>query len=325
MAVSVAELGAEPLLTTVEVSQTRVVIRRFMRHKLAVLGVVVLLCLFALAFLGPLFSPYTPNELVASTTPNLPPTSKFLFGTDEVGRDVLTRLMWAGRISLLLAAFVAIGSTFIGVVVGAVAGYFGRWLDSFLMRVVDYLLTLPLLPMLLILSAMQQRGGLPISTPGVLNAVFGWIWSMSPAYAERVLILAVILIAFSWMGVARLVRGQVLSLKTLDFTAASHALGVSDMGIIRRHMVPNSLAPIIVSATLAFGDVIIIESALSFLGFGVQPPTASWGNMLNGVREFMLLQPWRAFIPGLAIFLASLSFNFIGDALRDALDPRLKL
>jgi len=320
---AVAELSAEQLLTPAEVSQTRLIFRRFTRHKLAVIGAFVLVFLFALAFLGPFLSPYAPDDLV--TLANLAPSGSHVFGSDEIGRDVLTRLMWAGRISLLLAAVVTLGSTVIGVLLGAVAGYFGGWVDSGTMRVVDFLLTLPLLPMLLILAAMQQRGGLPISTPAPLNQAFAWVWSMSAVDAERILILAVILIVFSWMGVARLVRGQVLALKTQDFTDASRALGVSDLQIIRQHMVPNSLPPIIVSATLGFGNVIILESALSFLGFGVQPPSASWGNMLNGVREFMLIQPWRAFVPGLTIFMASLSFNFIGDALRDALDPRLKL
>jgi peptide/nickel transport system permease protein len=193
------------------------------------------------------------------------------------------------------------------------------------MRFVDFLLSLPLLPLLLILSAMYQRGGLPITTPGFVNQAFAWLWSMTPEQAERVLILVVILVAFGWMGTARLVRAQVLSLKNLEFTAAARALGVSDWSIIRRHMIPNSMAPIIVTATFGFGGVIIIEAALSFLGFGVQTPAASWGNMLSASREFMLIQPWRAFIPGMAIFLAAISFNFIGDALRDALDPRLKL
>jgi peptide/nickel transport system permease protein len=320
---AVAELTVDPLLTTKEVSQTRLVIRRFMRHRLAVLGVVTLLLLFGLAFVGPLLSPYSPNDLVAVA--NMAPRAQHLFGTDEVGRDVLTRLMWAGRISLLLAAFVTLGSTLIGVTIGAAAGFFGGWVDSFSMRVVDFLLTLPLLPMLLIMAAMQQRGGLPITTPDVVNRAFGWVWSMTADDAERILITAGILIFLSWMGVARLVRGQVLALKNQEFTDAARVLGASNTRIISRHMVPNSLAPIIVSATLGFGSIIVLESALSFLGFGVQPPAASWGNMLNGVREYMLVQPWRAFIPGLAIFLASLSFNFIGDALRDALDPRLKL
>jgi peptide/nickel transport system permease protein len=238
---------------------------------------------------------------------------------------VLTRLMWAGRISLLLSALVTIGSTLVGVVVGAAAGYFGGWVDAIAMRIVDFMLTLPPLPLLLILSAMNLRGGLPLSTPAFMNQFFGWVWSMAAERAESILILASILVLFSWMTIARLVRGQVLALRNMEFTDASRALGVSDWKIITRHMIPNAMAPIIVAATFGFGGVIVQEAALSFLGFGVQNPSASWGNMLNNVREFMLVQPWRAFIPGLTIFLASLSFNFVGDALRDALDPRLKM
>jgi peptide/nickel transport system permease protein len=296
--------------------------RRFTRHRLALVGVAALLSLVALSFAGPAFSPYGPSAIVAPA--NLEPLRAHPLGTDEIGRDVLTRLMWAGRISLLLAAVVTLGSTAAGVVVGALAGYFGGWVDGVAMRAVDFLLTLPTLPLLLVLSAMSLRGGLPISPPGWMSDLFAWVWSMTPANAENVLILAAILVLLGWMEAARLVRGQVLSLRTLPFAEAARALGASHGRIIWRHMIPNTLAPIIVSATFGFGTVIINEAALSFLGFGVQNPAASWGNMLNNVRDFMLVQPWRAFVPGLAIFLASLSFNFVGDALRDALDPRLK-
>jgi peptide/nickel transport system permease protein len=320
-----AELTVEPLrepIMAAPVSQRRIVWQRFRRHRLAVVGVGVLTFLLLLSFVGPLLSPYGPNALVGG--PNLDPSVQHWFGTDEIGRDVLTRLMWAGRISIVFAVLVTVASTFIGVAVGATSGYFGGYTDAASMRFVDFLLVLPLLPLLLILSAMYQRGGLPVSTPALVNHFFAWLWSMQADQAERILILAVIIIAFSWTTTARLVRGQVLSLKSQDFTAASQALGMSGRSIIWRHMIPNSMAPIIVTATFGFGGVIILEAVLSFLGFGVQNPSASWGNMLNNVREFMLVQPWRAFIPGLTIFAAALSFNFIGDALRDALDPRLK-
>jgi peptide/nickel transport system permease protein len=320
---AVATPTAEALRSTKDISQAQVIWQRFRKHKLAVLGIAVLLFLMVVSFVGPALSPYRTDAIVAQ--PNLAPNSENIFGTDEIGRDVLTRLMMAGRVSLMLSAIVTIGSVLIGVVVGAVAGYFGGWIDAVAMRVVDFMLTLPILPLLLILSAMNLRGGLPLSTPAFMNQFFGWVWSMSAERAESILILSSILIIFSWMTIARLVRGQVLALRNMEFTDASRALGVSDWKIISRHMIPNAMAPIIVAATFSFGDVIITEAALSFLGFGVQPPSASWGNMLNNVREFMLIQPWRAFIPGLTIFLASLSFNFVGDALRDALDPRLKM
>jgi peptide/nickel transport system permease protein len=313
----------EPSTNVVHASQKSVVWRRFRRHRLAVFGIFVLVALFALAFIGPLLSPYQANDLVAGA--NLDPTLAHPLGTDEVGRDTLTRLMWAGRVSLVIALIVTLASTLLGVTIGAAAGYFGGVVDAGAMRFVDFLLSLPLLPLLLILSAMAQRGSLPIHTPDFVNGFFGWLWSMRAEEAQKVLILIIILIAFSWMGTSRLVRGQILSLKHQEFTIAATAVGVSSRGIILRHMIPNSLAPIIVAATFGFGAVIVTEAALSFLGFGVQVPVPSWGNMLTSIREFMFTQPWRAFVPGMAIFLASLSFNFIGDALRDALDPRLKL
>jgi peptide/nickel transport system permease protein len=312
----------EQLQTTQMISPARMIWRRFYRHKLAVCGVGALACLLLLAFVGPAFSPYSPDAIVAP--PNQLPSRAHLLGTDEIGRDGLTRLMWAGRISLLLSALVTIGSTLIGVLLGAVAGYCGGLVDSVAMRLVDLMLTLPPLPLLLILAAMNQRGGLPLTTPAFANRFFGWVWAMSPERAESILILATILIVLGWMPMARLVRGQVLALRNMEFIDASRALGVSGWKIIVRHLIPNALAPIIVAATFGFGGVIVAEASLSFLGFGVQPPSASWGSMLNNVRDFMLVQPWRALIPGLAIFLASLSFNFAGDALRDALDPRLR-
>ena len=321
---AVAELSAEPLLTSVETSQAVIIWRRFRKHKLAVTGIAVLLFLFLFSFVGPVFRPYHLDDIVAAA--NLEPNSTFPFGTDEIGRDVLTRLMYAGRISLLLSIIVTVFGTLIGVVVGAAAGYFGGWIDTIAMRAVDFILTLPLLPLILILSAMQQRGGLPLTTPEFVNQLFGMVWAMPADNAENILILAGILIFFtSWLQVSRLVRGQILSLRGMDYTDAARALGVSPWRIIFRHMIPNSLAPIIVAATFSFGEIIVLEAALSFLGFGVQNPSPSWGNMLNNVREFMLIQPWRAFVPGVTIFLASLSFNFVGDALRDALDPRLKM
>jgi peptide/nickel transport system permease protein len=324
MAVAQPASSAEQLLTAKETSWLQIVWNRFRKHRLAVIGMGVLILLFAFSFIGPYSSPYDPEAQFLSA-PNEVPSQAYLFGTDELGRDVMTRLMWAGRISLVLSIIVTIGATFIGVVVGAVSGYFGEWVDVIAMRFVDFMLTLPILPLLLILSAMNLRGGLPITSPDFVNKFFGAIWGMTEENAQNILILAAILVLFSWMSVARLVRGQVLSLRNMEFTDASRALGASPWRIILYHMIPNSLAPIIVAATFSFGDVIITEAALSFVGFGVQPPAASWGNLLNGVRDFMLIQPWRAFVPGAAIFLASISFNFVGDALRDALDPRLKL
>jgi peptide/nickel transport system permease protein len=325
MAVAQPTLQAEGLQTNEGTSQAALVWRRFRRHKLAVVGIAILAALFLFAFVGPILSPFDPDEqFVNGARENALPNATNLFGTDELGRDVMTRLMWAGRVSLTLAILVTLASTVVGVLMGAIAGYFGGWIDTAISRFVDFMLSLPILPLLLILSAMSLRGGLPLTTPEFVNRMFAYIWGTNPDRAQNILILATVLILFGWMGISRLVRGQILALRTMDFTDAARALGVSNWKIIVRHMVPNSLAPIIVSCTFGFGDVIATEAALSFLGFGVQPPDPSWGNMLSDVRSFMLVQPWRAFIPGAAIFLTTLSFNFVGDALRDALDPRLK-
>lgn len=323
---AVAQIAsAEALQTDQGTSQATLVWRRFRKHKLAVSGVALLIVLFLSAFVGPAFSPYKADQqFVGGAQANALPNATSLFGTDELGRDVMTRLMWAGRVSLSLSVLVTCASTILGVALGAIAGYFGGFADTLIGRFIDFMLSLPTLPLLLILSAMSLRGGLPLSTPELMNRAFGYIWGMSASRAENVLILASILILFGWMTIARLVRGQILTLRTMDYADAARALGVSNWKIIMRHMVPNALAPIIVASTFGFGDVIITEAALSFVGFGVQQPDPSWGNMLNGVREYMLIQPWRAFIPGMAIFLTTLSFNFVGDALRDALDPRLK-
>jgi peptide/nickel transport system permease protein len=321
---TVAELQIEELLTTKETSQLQVIWTRFRKHKLALLGMSVLILLFLFSFVGPAIRHVDPTAVYLGD-PYGSATRAFPLGTDELGRDVLARMMWAGRISLVLSLFVTICTVFLGILIGSFAGYFGGWLDALAMRTVDLMLTLPLLPLLLILSAMSLRGGFPLASPDFLNQFFAWIWGMKPDAAGNIMVLAGILIIFGWMGLARLVRGQILSLKNMEYADAARSLGASSWRIILQHMIPNSLAPIIVSATFSFGQIIILEAALSFLGFGVQPPSSSWGSLLNNVRDYMLVQPWRAFVPGLAIFLASISYNFVGDALRDALDPRLKL
>jgi len=320
---SVAELNKEELLTK-ETSQIQTIWKHFSKHRLALVGVAVLAFLFLFSFVGPYLSHYDAETQWVGEMYGTP-TQAFPFGTDELGRDVMTRMMWAGRISLVLSIFVTICTLVIGLIAGSISGYFGGLSDTLIMRTVDVLLTLPTLPLLLILSAMTLRGGFPLQSPEMLNRFFAWIWGMSPEAAGNVMILASILIVFGWMGLARLVRGQVLSLRNMEFADAARALGASSWHIIIRHMIPNSFAPIIVAATFRFGEVIVLEAALSFLGFGVQPPAASWGSLLNNVRDYMLIQSWRAFVPGMAIFMASISYNFIGDALRDALDPRLKL
>ncbi|MCZ7568622.1 MAG: ABC transporter permease [Ardenticatenaceae bacterium] len=297
---AVAELDIQQTLTAREESQLEVLWRRFRKHRLALFGVFVIVFFSLSALSAPWVTSFDPTAIDLLDRSVAPGVNGHLLGTDELGRDVFTRLLYAGRISLSVAFITTILSQTIGLVIGAISGYYGGVIDALLMRFVDFMLTIPTLPILLVVSAILGKGGGPWLIIGILTV-------------------------FGWMGAARLLRGMILSLKEQEFTEASKALGAGDFRIITRHLIPNAIAPIIVSATLYVGEVIIIEAILSFLGFGIQPPTPTWGQMLQNVQHDMFTAPWKAFFPGFMIFMTSLSFNFIGDGLRDALDPRLKL
>jgi peptide/nickel transport system permease protein len=310
---NVVSLDSETLSTVTVESPWKVIWRRFRKHKLAVAGMVTITLIALACFLAPFYAPYDPirdmsRDENGQILRNDPPSLQHLMGTDNIGRDVFTRLLYAGRISLSVAFIVTIFVTVIGVLVGAFSGYYGGWIDDVIQRFVEFLITIPLLPLLLAFSALL-RG---IRIPG-----------MPPEWSSAVII-TLILIIFGWMSASILIRGMVLSLRNQEFTEAAKALGLGSLGIILRHMIPNSLAPIIVSATLSLGGVIVLESALSFLGFGIQPPVPTWGNMLNEYQNEMWTQPAKVFYPGLVIFVCVLAFNYIGDGLRDAMDPRLK-
>jgi peptide/nickel transport system permease protein len=309
---AVAELDREALSTVKEASFVRVVWNRFRRHKLAVGGMIVLIIIILACALAPLIAPYDPitinKDENGAIIKNATPSAKFFMGTDNIGRDVFSRLLYAGRISLLVAFIVTIVAETMGALIGAISGFYGGWVDEVIQRTVEFLLTLPLLPLLLAFSALLR---------GITVSGLPQEWSSA-------VIIATILIVFGWMGSSRLMRGMVLSLRNQEFTEAARAMGLGNLGIIVRHMIPNALAPIIVSATLSLGGVIILESALSFLGFGIQPPIPTWGNMLAEYQDDMWTQPAKVFYPGLSIFVVNLAFNYMGDALRDALDPRLK-
>jgi peptide/nickel transport system permease protein len=218
-------------------------------------------------------------------------------GTDDLGRDVLSRLLFGGRVSILIGVLAAILGTGLGTLVGAVAGFYGRWADNVLMRVTDVAYAIPTLPLLIVLSAYSNAAAL-----------------------SMILIIGLL----SWMTTARVVRAQVLSIKETEYVLAARSIGVSHAGIIARHVVPNAMGPIIVGATLAVGNAIMVESSLSFLGLGIQPPTATWGNMLMDSQATMASRPWLTVFPGLAILLVVLAINFIGDGLHDALDPTVR-
>ncbi len=298
-------------------SQWMLAWNRLRRHRLAMFGLVTLIVIVLISIGAEWIAPYPYDEidLGSSYAPLMSPgvdgAPAHLLGTDKLGRDILSRLMYAGRISLTVALVTTILTMLVGTVLGAVAGSFGGWVDSLLMRFTDLMLTLPDLPILLILSSSLRQ-----------NQAFTEFLGSNAS----VLIIIFILVVFGWMGVSRLVRGSVLTLRSQEFIQATQALGGSRSRLIFAHLVPNSIAPIIVAATLGFGAVIISESALSFLGFGVMPPVPTWGNMLNEARnsplEYLFTQ---ALSPGFCIFLTVLSINFLGDGLRDALDPRLKL
>jgi len=291
---SVAVPVATPL-RAVERSQWQMAFERFRAHRPAVLGMFVLATLAVLSAAASIVSPYDPDKTQLLLIYE-PPSIAHPFGTDDLGRDLATRILYGGRVSLsigLLAVTVAVS---IGTLVGVTAGYYGGWVDSLLMRFVDMMYSFPRL-FLLILFGVFFKG----MTIGVIVLVLG---------------------VLSWMTTSRLVRATFLSLKQREFVEAARCVGATDRRIIVRHILPNSLAPIIVAATLGVAAAIIAESTLSFLGLGIQPPTSSWGNMLNHATTDMDKAPWIAIFPGLFIFLAVVSINFIGDGLRDALDPR---
>ncbi|MDR7518495.1 MAG: ABC transporter permease [Armatimonadota bacterium] len=272
--------------------------RRFRRHRLAMIGGTVALALSLMALLAPSIAPHPFDRIDLGRRWTPPGLTANVFGTDELGRDVLTRIMYAGRISLVVGYVTAVSVSAVGSLLGALAGFYGGWIDSALMRLVDMLIAIPTLPLYLIMSALIPGGGV-----------------------GRIVLIFTI---FGWTTVARLVRGQILSLKTQDFVEAGRAMGASEARLILRHLIPNALAPVIVAATLTVGGAILTESGLSYLGLGIQPPVPSWGNMLQRAQEYLLKASWLAVFPGLFIFITVLSFNFLGDGLRDALDPRLK-
>lgn len=232
-----------------------------------------------------------------------------VFGTDEVGRDVLMRLIYGARVSIGVGIMVAIASALVGLLIGSLAGFYGGFLDNMLMRITDALLSLPLIPVLIVVAAVDLQK-------------IPWIASLLPGGFESIFKMVIILCLFSWMPVARLVRGSILSLREREFVLAARTLGAKDSTIILRHMFPNVIAPMLVSITLGVGESILFEAALSFLGLGIMPPTPSWGNMLNNAQEVIYKNIWLCILPGLMILFTVISFNFLGDGLQDAVDPK---
>ena len=275
---------------------------RFARHRMAVVGLLVVALLAVASALAPWLSPYDPDRPQLQVQLRAPSPVHPL-GTDDLGRDLLTRIMYGGRISLSIGILAMALAVLIGTAVGAAAGYYGGAIDNVLMRFTDLMLSIPALFLLIILILLLRSFPVPFLRGGVLAIV-----------------LAIALL--SWMTVARLVRASFLSLKEQVFVEAAKALGAGHGRIMVRHMLPNAASPIIVAATLRVANSIITESGLSFLGFGVQPPTPTWGNMLRNAQDQMITAPWTAIFPGLFIFVTVIAINYVGDGLRDALDPR---
>lgn len=284
-------------------------VRRFSRHRMAVVGFLILLGILGYTVFGAFVFSESQANFNDTSRRLQAPSTEFPFGTDNIGRDVLARTIYGGQISILIGLVSVTVAVFLGTIVGLVSGYYGGILDSALMRFTEAMLSIPTLLLLLVMA--KFFGG---QVPNI--QAFGRTFSGS------VIVIIVIIGLTSWMGLARIVRSTVLSLKETEFVLAARALGAPNGRIIFGHILPNTLTPIIVSATLGIAGAILQEAYISFLGLGVQPPTATWGNMLTGARENIDKAPWLWMIPGLFIVLTVLSINFVGDGLRDALDPR---
>ena len=270
------------------------VFKKALSNPLAFAGFIIILLIFLLAMLAPFIAPYDPNEINVKAI-LLEPSMQHWMGTDGLGRDVLSRMLHGGRISLLVG-LVAVGiSTIIGVLLGAIAGFYRGWTDVFIMRLVDVMLSIPSFFLILAVIAFL--------TPSIINIM-------------------IVIGLTSWMGVTRLVRAEFLSLSEREFVTASRTLGARDVRLIFKHLLPNSLTPIIVSAVLGVAGAVLMESGLSFLGLGVQAPQASWGNILTDGKEYIQFAWWLSLFPGLAILITVLGYNLLGEGLRDALDPR---
>src|SRR3989338_4938539 len=288
--------------------------RRFKKHKLASYSLILLLLLSFIVIIVPwiLENGFHYNSNLTRIQERFLPISwHHPFGTDDLGRDVLVRIFYGGRISLTIALISAFFSLFIGLAMGAWAGYYGGWIDSLLMRFTDGMLSLPQLPLMILLAAIDLQKVVPDS-----------LSFLSRGHTASMIKLMIIVVFFGWMTVAILVRGEFLSLKEWEFVQAAKGMGASNRKIIWRHMIPNCIAPIIVATTLSMGSIILYEAVLSFLGLGVQPPIPSWGNMLNNAQEYIRLAPLLAFFPGFFILITVVSINFIGDGLRAAFDTQ---
>lgn len=288
----------------------RAALRRFRRHGAAVVSLAVLLLLAALVAAAPLVAAALglERDAIDFFAMAAPPSPAHPLGTDQLGRDLLVRLLYGGRVSLTVALATALVAAVLGTMVGLVAGFRGGWIDALLMRLTDGVIALPLLPLLIVLAAIDLEKVLPEA--------------MAESESAQLYRIVAIIALVGWTTVARLVRGATLAVRQQDFVKAATALGAGSRRLMLVHILPNVASPIVVATTLSVGQIILLESTLSFLGLGIQPPTPSWGNMLTNAQELIWSAPHLAVFPGLLIFVTVIAFNFVGDGLQDALDPR---
>jgi peptide/nickel transport system permease protein len=296
------EIVAEPL------TPGQIIRLRFLRHKMAVFGAIMLVVLLLYSFGGAFFITEDQANFTNTKMRLSAPSRVHPFGTDTVGRDIFARTIYGGQISLIIGLSAVIVEVIVGVLIGAIAGYYGGWIDGLLMRFTEAMFNIPQLFLLLVMAKFFGGKIPPID-------MFG------RSFSGSVIVIIVIIGITSWMYLARIVRANFLSLKEREFVLAAHTTGTSNLSIIFNHILPNSIAPIIVSGTLSVANAIISEAYISFLGLGVQPPTATWGNMLEGAYNYIETAPWLWIFPGTLIVLTVLSINFVGDGMRDALDP----
>jgi peptide/nickel transport system permease protein len=294
--ISVEQGAATTRASSVNRSELKQAWRRFLSNRIAIVGLIFILLLILIAIAAPLLMPYDPLISVEGMR-GVSPSLAHPFGFDHIGRDLFSRVLFGSRVALIVGLFSTGIAVSLGILIGAVAGYFGGWVDTVLSRILDTLMAFPIIALLVVLAAV-----------------------LGPSLTTTVVVIGVT----GWARFARVVRADVLSIKAEDFVMAAKATGVSNWRIIIRHILPNVLGPVIVLASLGIGGIIILEAALSFLGLGVRPPTPSWGGILADGRPHLLRYPHISFFPGLMITLTVLAFNFVGDGLRDALDPRQK-
>jgi peptide/nickel transport system permease protein len=312
-------------------NQWSLVFNRFRRHRVAMFCMGILIILFIASLLAPYITPFDRDAIVLGSN-YLPPMTVnetsgklHVLGTDHLGRDYFTRIIYAARVSLTVSITVVTISSLIGITLGLLAGYFGSWVDLIISRTLEFISTFPLFVILLVLMGILLQSEQLIPIPDMLIKATAFITAIPDNEAKKVTLFILVLALINWITTARLMRGMVLSVREQQYIEATRALGASNFRILLKHVFPNAFPPIIVDFTLQLNQVLILEAALSFLGFGIQDPTPTWGNMLAFAQSYMFEHPWMPLVPGLPILLTSLAINYMGDGLRDALDPRMKL